>query len=104
MSSTGDDLVFDLMAARARIELLEERLSEMLHLFYVSLTWILAIIPPEAESRVVRVIRLKILQMPQGCPLGQRLIELDEQSGGLLESKGILLSRWVYEPRGRCNG
>jgi len=95
---TSDELS-DLIGARARIEYLEQELSQALHLFYSSITWILTVYPPDPEQRIAKIIRAKILHMPQGCPLGQLLIALDEQNGGLLESKGILLSRWVFEPR-----
>ncbi len=99
MTNDTGDPVSDVVTAREKIELLEQSLSEMFHVFYGVLTWILTFTPPELEKRVAAVIRCKILQMPQGYPLGQRLVELDEQNGGLLESKGVLLSRWVYEPR-----
>lgn len=93
------EFMAELIDSRVKIERLEQQLSDAIHLFYVSLSWILAIAPAESELKIARVIRCKILQMPQGCPLGQRLIELDEQNGGLLESRGILLSHWVWEPR-----
>jgi hypothetical protein len=91
--------VSDIIDNRVKVAFLQQQLSDLLHLSYGALTWIMAIVPPELEPKLAQVIRAKILQMPQGAPLGQRLIELDEQNGGLLESKGIHLSRWVYEPR-----
>jgi hypothetical protein len=94
----------DLIAARERTEFCEQMLSEALHLFYGTLVWILAIVPSELESKVAREVHCRILQMRQGCPLGQRLIELDQQFGGLLETKGIHLQHWVYEPREKANG
>ena len=93
------EFMAELIDSRVKIERLEQQLSDAIHLFYASLSWILTIVPPESEPKIARVVRFKILQMAQGCPLGQRLIELDEQNGGLLESKGILLSHWVWEPR-----
>jgi hypothetical protein len=98
-----NQLVRDLIAARERTEFCEQRLSEVLHLFYGTLVWILALVPSELESKIARVIHFKILQMRQGCPLGRRLIELDQQFGGLLETKGIHLRHWVYEPRENGN-
>lgn len=91
--------VLDLSRAQAEIEYLEQDLSQALHLFYVTLGWIFIVVPPEQAERLCRLVHARILQLPQGCRLGKELIKLDEQSGGLLETHGIWLSRWVYEPR-----
>ena len=101
--SEHDQVVFKLCRLRVQNEYLEQDLSEALHLFYTTLIWIFATAPPEQSGRLRNLIHAKILQLPQASRLGQRLIELDEQSGGLLETHGVWLSLWVYEPRGICN-
>jgi len=63
------------------------------------LVWIFTIATTEQAQRARGLVHAKILQLPQGCRIGLQLIELDDQSGGLLETHGIWLSRWVYEPR-----
>jgi hypothetical protein len=97
--ASGSDALSDLIGLRARLELLEQDLSEAVHLIYWWLVSVAACQESEFRREGVRALRAKFFQMPQGCPLGERLIELDKQNGYLLESKGILLSRWVYEPR-----
>src|SRR6267378_5802195 len=99
MSDDNEDIVLVLAAARARTEYFEQDLSLALHLYYFTLTWMLTIALPDQAERLRGVVHAKILQLPQGCRIGQQLIKLDEQSGGLLETHGILLSRWVYERR-----
>ena len=91
--------IFDLIRAREQVEFLEQDLSLALHLFYVTLAWTITTAPLEQAERLRGQVHAKILQLPQGCRIGQQLIKLDEQSGGLLETHGIWLARWVYEPR-----
>lgn len=96
-------LISDLCQARADIEYLEQDLSVALHLFHTTVAWTFATVASEQSERLRGLIHAKILQLPQGCRIGQQLIRLDEQSGGLLETHGILLSRWVYERREKPN-
>ena len=102
--SDNTQLINDVSQARGEIEYLEQDLSVALHLFYVTLAWIFTTTPPEQAERLRGLVHAKILQLRQGCRIGQQLIELDAQSGGLLETHGVWLSRWVYEPREKCNG
>jgi hypothetical protein len=97
-------VVFELSRVRAQNEYHEQDLSVALHLFYTTLAWIFTTASPEQAERLRGLVHAKIHQMPQGCRIGQQLIELDAQSGGLLETHGVWLSRWVYEPREKCNG
>jgi hypothetical protein len=104
MTESPRNVIFDLCAARARIDSLEQERSTVLHLYYSHLVFDLTNAPEVFAERIRRCVHTKILQLPQGCPVGKRLIELDKQFGGLLESKGVWLERWVYEPREKCNG
>lgn len=104
MVASGPDAVSDVIGLRTRVEILEQDLSQSTHLLYWWLVSVAACPKSQFREQALAALRAKFLQMSQGCPLGKRLIELDEQNGGLLESKGILLSHWVYEPRGRWNG
>jgi hypothetical protein len=97
-------LVSDLIRARLRLDQLEQDLSDALNLLYGILALSLDDAPTEVRSKVTRSVRFKLFQLPQGCRIGRRLIELDQQSGCLLESKGIWLECWVYEPREKANG
>lgn len=99
ISGDSGGSVFDAATARARIELLEQSLSEVFHLLYGVLVLILTFTPPDIEMRIAQVMKAKILQMPQGCPIGRRLLELDREWGGMLERHGICLQKWLYEPR-----
>jgi hypothetical protein len=87
-----------LVQARLRSEQLQEDLSVALDFLYWFLVWIVKL-SPGLQAQVCRLLRFKFLQLPQGSRFGRRLIELDAQSGGLLDSGGIYLERWVYEPR-----
>jgi hypothetical protein len=80
-------------------ELLEQDFSDLLHFSYCLITSILAAVPESFVPAIATMIHFKIFQWPQGCRIGRRLIELDEQFGSLLAAKGIMLERWVYEPR-----
>ena len=95
--------ITDAISIRVQLHDLEQDLSNAVHLLYGILVMILSPMPNETESPIARVVRFKLLQLPQGCRVGRRLIELDDQFGGLLEGKGIWLKRWVYEPRGKEN-
>src|SRR5258708_28191774 len=88
-----------LAQARGQIEYLEQDLSQAVHLFYVTLGWMLKIASPDQANRLRSLLHAKLFQLPQGSLIGKELIKLDEQSGGLLETHGVWLSRWVYEPR-----
>jgi hypothetical protein len=99
MMAEPNQPIFDLIRAREQLEFLEQDLSLALHLFHTTLAWTLTIARPEQAERLRGLVHAKILQLPQGCRIGQQLIKLDEQSGGLLETHGIWLSRWVYEAR-----
>lgn len=96
--------ISDLIHFRVRADQLEQELSDAIHLLYGIIAWNLIDASPDTRSKIARSVHLKLLQFPQGCPIGRRLIELDEQFGGLLETKGIWLKRWVYEPREKANG
>lgn len=104
MRNNDHDVVFDLCATRVRAESLEQELSELAFLFYGFLVLLLATGGAKIEKPIRTTLCSKILQLPQGCSIGRRLIALDQQFGGLLEEMGIPLVRWVYEPRGRGNG
>jgi hypothetical protein len=95
--------IFDFIAARVRIEYLEQDVSAALHLLYVFLSWTVQVAPGDLRIDIQKMIHFKLQQLPQGCRIGRNLIELDEQFGGLLESRGIFLKRWVYEPRVKAN-
>jgi len=94
-----NDAIVDPIGARARLEFLEQDLSLALHLLYAFLRWILEVCPAEFQIEIRKMLHFKLLQLPQGCRIGRRLIELDDQLGGFLETRGIWLKRWVYEPR-----
>jgi len=99
MSQNDRDLIFDLCTLRARNEFLEQDLSCVLHLYYCFIVNVFTFAPGGLAKDCRRALHAKILRLPQGCPIGKRLIELDQQFGGLLETKGVWLKRWVYEPR-----
>jgi hypothetical protein len=98
------DPVFELCSAKIEIEHLERDLSIALHLLFAVLLWLLEIASPELSQSLRHFVHAKIIQLPQGCRLGRRLIELDDQFGGRLESHGIWLKHWIYEPRETSNG
>jgi hypothetical protein len=97
--STDSQLLSDLVRARMRADQLEQELSDAVYLLYGIIAWNLVDASPDVRSGLARSVHLKLLQFPQGSPIGRRLIALDEQFGGLLETKGIWLKQWVYEPR-----
>jgi hypothetical protein len=90
---------FGLINLRVRVELLEQDLSQALHLFYCLLVWIATSPGSEFKQQTLGLLAAKFLQMPQGSRFGRTLIDLDRQFGNKLESHGVSLERWVFEPR-----
>jgi hypothetical protein len=103
VDSENHEPLFELIGLHARAESLEQDLSDALHLLYSMLVWLSAAADSDFQ-RAIAMFRAKIFQMPQGFRVGQQLIELDRQFDCLLESKGVRLQRWVYEPRKGPNG
>jgi hypothetical protein len=101
--SADSQLLSDLIRTRVSADQLEQDLSDALNLLYGILAVTLKDAPTEVRSRVTKSVRFKLFQLPQGCRIGRRLVELDEQFGGLLETNGIWLKCWVYEPRDSRN-
>ena len=94
----------ELVGLRVRVEVLEQDLSEAVHLIYCWLVWVATSPDSEFKQRTLGLLKAKFLQMPQGFVLGRALIDLDRQCGSPLESHGVSLERWVFEPRERSNG
>lgn len=102
---TGDrDGLAELISLRVREEHLTHNLSEAIYLLHCVLLWIAMQPESDARSCTLALIRAKFHQMPQGGALGQMIINVDIQFGNPLESNGVNLERWVFEPRGRWNG
>ena len=93
----------ELVSLRVRVEVLEQDLSEAVHLIYCFLIWVATSPESEFKLRTLGLLKAKFLQMPQGFCLGRALIDLDKQCGSPLESHGLSLERWVFEPRERSN-
>jgi hypothetical protein len=89
----------ELVSLRVRVEVLEQDLSEAVHLIYCWLIWVATSSESEFKLRTLGLLKTKFLQMPQGFCLGRALIDLDRQFGSPLESHGVSLERWVFEPR-----
>jgi hypothetical protein len=89
----------ELVGLRVRVEVLEQDLSEAVHLIYCWLVWVATSPDSEFKLRTLGLLKAKFLQMPQGFVLGRALIDLDRQCGSPLESNGVSLERWVYDPR-----
>jgi hypothetical protein len=104
MTPEERNLLFDLGAARSRAEALDQELLELSHLLHGFIVVLLATGGANVQKTVRTTLGDKILQLPQGCRIGRRLIEIDRQRGGLLEEMGIPLERWVYAPRHGANG
>jgi|SRR5215469_4330905 len=102
--ATEAEIVCELVGLRVRVEVLEQDLSEAVHLIYCWLVWVATSPESEFKLRTLGLLKAKFLQMPQGFCLGQALIDLDKQFGSLLETNGVSLERWVFQPRGRWNG
>ena len=94
----------EIVSLRVRVEVLERDLSEAVHLIYCWLMWVATSPESEFKLRTLGLLKAKFLQMPQGFVLGRALIDLDRQCGSPLESRGVSLERWVFEPRERSNG
>jgi hypothetical protein len=104
MTPEERNLVFDICAARRRAEALDQELSELSHLLHGFVVVLVATGRANVQEAVRTTLGEKILQLPQGCRIGRRLIEIDRQCGGLLEEMGIPLERWVNAPRHGANG
>jgi hypothetical protein len=89
----------ELVGLRVRVEVLEQDLSEAVHLLHCWLVWVATSSESEFKLRTLGLLKAKFLQMPQGFCLGRALIDLDKQFGSPLESNGFTLSRLVFEPR-----
>ena len=89
----------ELVGLRVRVEVLEQDLSEAVHLIYCWLVWVATSPESEFKLRTIGLLKAKFLQMPQGFCLGRTLIDLDRQFGSPLESNGFTLSRLIFEPR-----
>jgi hypothetical protein len=89
----------ELVGLRVRVEVFEQDLSEAVHLIYCWLVWIATSPDSEFKLRTLGLLKARFLQMPQGFVLGRALIDLDKQFGCPLESNGVSLERWVFEPR-----
>lgn len=102
----GDEskAVSELISLRVRVAVLEQDLSQALHLLYSYLVWITTSPESTFKQQTLGLLRAKFLQLPQGFSLGRALVDLDGQFGNKLESHGVNLKRWVYEPRERRNG
>ena len=94
----------ELVSLRVRVGDLEQDLSEALHMLHCWLIWVATSPSSEFKQRTLALLKAKFLQMPQGFRLGLTLIELDKQFGSPLESSGVSLERWVFQPRERPNG
>jgi hypothetical protein len=93
------EAVSELVNLRVRVEVLEQDLSEAVHMLHCWLIWVATSPESEFKQRTLALFKAKFLQMPQGFRLGQTLIELDKQFGNPLESLGVSLERWVFQPR-----
>jgi hypothetical protein len=89
----------ELVGLRVRVEVLEQDLSEAVHLIHCWLVWVATSPESEFKLRTLGLLKAKFLQMPQGFCLGRALIDLDRQSGSPLESNGVSLERWIFQPR-----
>jgi hypothetical protein len=89
----------ELVGLRVRVEVLEQDLSEAVHLIYCWLIWVATSPESEFKQRTLGLLKAKFLQLPQGFCLGRTLIDLDKQFGSPLERNGVSLERWVFEPR-----
>lgn len=93
---TDRNQLSDVIRLRVRVDQLEQDLSDLLHLYHGTLLLLM-----DGDSIGLRpaAVHFKFLQFPQGFRVGRRLVELDDRFGGVLESGGIWLRRWVYESR-----
>ena len=91
----------ELIELRVHEQRLVPDLSEAVHLFNCTLFWVATLPETDFKRSTLAFVRAKFYQMPQASRLGQMFIDLDKQFGNPLESNGINLERWVFEPRGR---
>ena len=98
------DAFSELIGLRVRVEVLEQDLSEAVHLLHCWFVWVATSPPSELKQRTLALLKAKFLQMPQGFRLGLALVELDKQFGSPLESHDVSLERWVFQPREHSNG
>lgn len=101
--ASGEAVGDDVIALRVRVELLEQNLSQAIHLLYCWLVSVAESPASDFKDRMLGTIKAKFLQMPQGFALGRALIDLDVQFGRALEAHGMRLERCVFEPRERPN-
>jgi len=94
----------EIVSLRVRVEVLEQDLSEALHMLHCWLLSVATSPSSEFKQRTLGLLKAKFLQMPQGFCLGRALIDLDRQCGSPLESHGVSLEQWVFQPRERSNG
>lgn len=94
----------ELVGLRVRVEVLEQDLSQAVHLLYCWLVWVATSPESEFKQRTLAQLKAKFLETPQGFRLGRALIDLDKQFGRPLESRGVSLERWVFQSRERSHG
>jgi hypothetical protein len=94
----------ELVRLRVRVEVLEQDLSEAIHMLHCWLLLVATSPSSEFKQRTLGLLKAKFFHLPQGFCLGRTLIDLDKQFGSPLESNGVSLERWVFEPRERSNG
>jgi hypothetical protein len=94
----------EMVRLRVRVEVLEQDLSEAIHMLHCWLLLVATSPSSEFKQRILGLLKAKFFQMPQGFCLGRALIDLDSQSGSPLESHGVNLERWVYQSRERSDG
>jgi len=94
----------ELVGLRVRVEVLEQDLSEAIHMLHCWLLLVATSPSSEFKQRTLALLKAKFLQMPQGFVLGRALIDLDRQCGSPLESHGVHFERWVFQSRERSNG
>jgi len=99
-----EDRINDIVRLRVRVDELEQDLSDAVHLLYGVLVLFMKLAPYETRSRLAGALRLRLQQFSQDHGIGMLLIDLDNQFGGLLESKGIWLMRWLRESPERRYG
>lgn len=102
--SREQEALSELIRLRVRVEYLEQDLSDALHILYCVIVQVAESADSEFKRGTLTTLKAKFHQMPQGFQVGQSLIELDKQFGCLLESNGVRLEQWVYEPREKGNG
>jgi hypothetical protein len=102
--SAEPEVLRELIQLRVHEQHLAHNLTEAVHLFYCTLFWVATQPESDFKRSTLAFIRVKFHQMPQASGLGRMFIDLDKQFGNSLESNGVNIERWVFEPRGRWNG